>query len=380
MKKLFPIISLFVLCSFSISSDESTKSQFLDELISQKKISIEAKSMGGLGKDNLMLRVKNLVNSALKIKIKPGTYFKSEDPKAQDLVIVEAPELALEPSNSSDFMVQGYCTQRHNYSPGDNEVYVYNGLAKPKLKGMCDILVDTIFRSGRQSNIWAVTNGNTYFDDLYAKDSSQLEKFNKLADYLYDNTGARIKVYVYNEDIHGYLRNDEKIFSWRGVLNFVVPKPTKMNFKTLDKDGNVIHTYFKNRTLNSGLKYFEFGINDIYFSKDGPEYTTILETADGKRIIEQKINANTVLERATPHKKVVKVTLEIKKDVGPAYINLYDENGELYMVMSRLKNLKQGFFTYNLNVEYLGEEDQEFEIRFEDSRRNMYHSQWTDGR
>jgi hypothetical protein len=378
MRQFIIFISIcFVLTQNAFSDVDEYR--YLNDLVKEKKVSIEAKAEGGLGEKNLILSIKNLFNEVLNIKIRPGTHFKSEDQGAQDLIIIEAPEFALAPSTSKSLAVQGFCTQHHNYSPSTDGLYVYNGIAEPALSELCQILYSPILRGIRQTMVWSITDrnysGNSIF---YAKDSSEIEIYKSLSNHLDKYISVKPDIAIYNPSLHGYMRTEEKIFSWKGTLSFIVPKASRVTFKTLDKNGDLKHMYFSDRLIQPGIKYYEFGINDIINQDTLPEYTAIIETSDGQKLVEVKVDGSTVLEQKATQIKKIGISLDMKTKASPAYINIYNEKGELHQVFKKYKSLGPGLFTFNLKIEHFGNSKSKFEIRIEDSELNQYYSKWTD--
>lgn len=372
--------AFFVLCLVSqLLYAEKQDHESIHTLIQRSEVQIEAKSNGGLGASNLLLKIKNAVNRVLKIHIPSGTHFKSENEKAQDLIIAEDQYLTLQAGESKEFAYQGYCTQRNNYSPGQGELYVYNGLATGNLGELCDIIKYPFLEGRRQGLIWTITDNAAYYNrTYYAKDSFELDIYGRLSDFLNRTKNLDIAIKKYDKEAHGFIDLNERVFSFRGFMCFRVPVDTRATFQTLNKDGDIIHTYFKEGRLNAGLKFYEFGINDIVKDGEDPEYTVRVTNAKGELLAEEKVKENTVLEKKDTQSKNVTVSFEMKQYAAPFYINIYDAKGELYQVFKRYKSIKPGFYTFNINLEYFGDANQKFEVRLEDSKRTKFYSKWTE--
>ena len=117
----------------------------------------------------------------------------------------------------------------------------------------------------------------------------------------------------------------------------------------------------------------------IINKNDPAGYRLKVTDLNGDLIAEEIVNTKTYANsRRETLKKAVTIHVEIKSKISPAYINIYDRTGKLFMEFNKMKSLNPGFYSYHLKIEHFGSESDKFEIKIQDSSGKTYFSQWTD--
>ncbi|WP_225000222.1 hypothetical protein [Cesiribacter sp. SM1] len=314
-----------------------------------KSVEVKATSAGGLGKENLFIKIKNLINKVIHVRIPPGLHFKSKDPGAQDLFTVKEVLISLEPGSEKMINSRGFCMQATNYSPGVNGEYLFNGFAITPLKILGDSLAkyEVVADEYGQMFVWAITNNRSLYD--ISVDSAMLGSASNIMNYVagVTNTEAgRVSIKKNYLDLPSI-----ETFSKKAVLAFHNPVDEVASFVLYDARGREKYHYFTNQKLGAGVKHYTFGVNETIFSTDNPRYTAKVVTASGKVLAQMDVDKSTVETPVSP--EVLKHTMQfsIEKPLEYVKLNIYLENGTLVQEFKRYRQL--GIGNYDLYIEFL---------------------------
>jgi len=262
MKKTEVMLSNVLIC-ISIMFQPSpnfAKELSLHEALQKGLIHININASGGHAENCITLKVHNISNSALNLKLEPGVILDNLDEQQQDIIVVKTLKMKLRANQILDTAAYGFCCQSSNSSPHKGQKFKLGKMADSLMVKLCRY-IDThkIEPSKAQSAVWTVSNNHKLATIGSPKDTS---------------IAALVKICNErrNEPLPwfyvGYSNMPGIVFSnipCNVVLNFEYTKKSdkQLTIAIYDRAGHKIKTLLANSYSDAGKKSFHFNFDVV---------------------------------------------------------------------------------------------------------------------
>ena len=323
----------------------------------------------------LKVRIWNTLKKVLKIKIPPGLHFRSDEPKAQDLLTVEEMTISIPAQQAVLVDMQGHCMQHYNYGPSDKDLYHFNGFAPRPLKILADSLAKypALQWEYAQAFVWILTDHELPLLKKFYVDQILEEDVRNIATYVAEVSGlAPIQVIGVSGDKQ---RPKLGFFMKKGVLSFQNALPREVSFALYDENDSLIHSYFAWRKLKPGIFHYAFGVNEAIYENEPPRYYAKVKDMSGAVVAEMRVTENTEMVYKMPVPLSFNLQFTLDKPLRFAKLKLYLENGELVQELSRYRLLEAGMYDMSVETKHIYQEGTSFIAKLEDLDGNIIHEQ-----
>ena len=205
------------------------------------KLSIRGK--GGFTGDVIEMKIKNLTNKKLDLKVEAGRILDSKKNNEQDILVTQEQEFFVNANQLKTLNVFGMCCQAHNSSPQNNSVYSVGKLADSSLiKLACFIDKNKQYSNyNAQQAVWTISDTNS----LASISGGEKDIVTALRNFVSKITGRAIPAY----DIT-YLQESENNVIGRatkieGIFDYSVPVNGKVTIGIYDINGHLVQLFFK---------------------------------------------------------------------------------------------------------------------------------------
>lgn len=181
---MYNLISiLFVFFGFQFSKSSSNSSVDINLAISQNIISVHSMSNGNYSNGSVQMKIKNLTNKSIRLKIPALTTYLPETEDKQTLLQIEDMLVNLSPKESSDILVSAFCSEYNDRCPTkDNAFFIGKSKNEKFLKLTEYLRKNKVSKSNYQDAVWAVSNNlsinnisiDTPYDKVFRKFMGEL--------------------------------------------------------------------------------------------------------------------------------------------------------------------------------------------------------------
>lgn len=328
--KRYGFIFLYFLALFPLAQVCANDTLSVREAFEKGLIRVSVKGNGGYQGNCIHLAVQNKTTGALLLAIPPGQLFPSKDSSVQDLVTTAPQLLALAPRATESVDIATMCTQSYNMGPRTGDAFSLGMMVEGHLLELVQLIASNNYQtSTAQSAVWSVANGDPV-SSIYGSDTQMVRR---VAMVVSEATGTPIT------DFHITPRRHE-ITAIRSSIECLIPK--NLSHATLavyDDDGNQIRRYFEDKAFEMGFMQFRIGLHHT----DGPEAKFHLRLTEGEEVIASRPLAvtDTVVPLIQVHSQAV-MNYRMEKE-AIAEVGLYDEQGQLYLILQRGKRIPKGY-------------------------------------
>ena len=284
MKSVHPISFLLIAFSLSdmpvfanavLSVEEAAKKGFEKLLI---------KSKGGYTGEVIEMKVQNLTNRKLDLRIEVGRRLDSKKQNEQDILVTKEQEFFVNANQTKSLNVSGMCCQAHNGAPTIKNEYLVGKLADSSLIKLAMYIDKNKYYSNysAQQSVWVVSDDNS----LGSIDDDDKEVKNNLRNFVSKLTGKVIPPY----DISYQSGNDGSAMGRavriEGFFDYTLPMICHSTMAIYNERGEVVQLIFENLQSDKGSykHYYTFRIKDL---PQGTYYARV--NADGMLQKEMKI-------------------------------------------------------------------------------------------
>lgn len=278
------LINLFFLAS-TISADVVFAENTINVEDAARKgyIKLVIKSAGGYTGDVINMKIQNLTNEALALKVEAGRRLDSENQQEQDILVVKQERFVLGAKQEHTYKIYGMCCQAHNSSPSKNAVYKVGKMADSNLVKLARFVNDNKYYSDytAQAAVWSVSDNNSIAGIEGEKEISE-----KLQKYVSQITGRPIPVYKIHykqqsgNDVMGRAVNIQ------GVFSYSLSTKNKVTISIYNSDGKIVQTLMLKQSHEQGDYKLTYNVNTTKFPA-GIYYTRMI--ANGAVVKEEKI-------------------------------------------------------------------------------------------
>lgn len=213
-------------------------------------IKLSIKGKGGYTGDVIEMKIKNLTNQKLDLRIEAGRILDSKKKDEQDILVTKAQDFFVSANQLKTINVFGMCCQAHNAAPQFNSDYAVGKLADSSLiKLACFIDKNKQYSNyTAQQAVWTISDNNS----LASISGGEKDLVNSLRNYVSKITGRAIPpydiTYIQESDNH-VMGRATKI---EGIFNYSVPVNGKVTIGIYDGNGHLIQLLFKDIAHDKG--------------------------------------------------------------------------------------------------------------------------------
>ncbi len=160
-------IFLIMLCILYSPSYAIGKTISLHKAVNESKVKVEISGLGGSTGDTILLQIKRLIPLTMQLSITPGSVFKSESGKVQDMVFARikgermgdrkyrpSSKIVLTDNANHSYIVEAYCLDFHKSNPGKNDTFILTAPDKKTAKILKAGNEQSLGIAAIQSAIW----------------------------------------------------------------------------------------------------------------------------------------------------------------------------------------------------------------------------------
>jgi hypothetical protein len=272
MKNMLLITALLLTSTFSRATTEVID---LKEALQQKMVSCTFRGNGASTHylKPFKLKIKNLKNKDIIVRIPNGFTFMAEDSSYQNLIITEERRLALTPLTTKAYDLYAMCIEEHDRAPDDSVKYKPWKMANKVLAGLTKLIQEKkLYNCTAQQAVWVLACNAPIEDVAGNPDEGSAE----LLKYIFDATGKKLPPPpVYNDDPDKPESYHQTKYSLEisGFFEFDFPETSAVHVAMFDANGMVVHELYKNNKVPKGYHKIDFTFDatvdtaDLYYIK-----------------------------------------------------------------------------------------------------------------
>ena len=246
-----------ILLSLAYAALARTEEMTLNEALEKDLIKVSFKAEGGHEGKCIQMDLVSLHKRDIDLSIPAGTHFASADTSSQDLMMVKAEQTLLAKGGKKRLYIYAVCTQRSNSSPGEDELYAFNGTAEGDLKQLADYISTKRYynKQGAQLAVWILTDGGG-LEDIYDDDHDVRKG---LQQFMADLTGMPVPWYtkqLTNYEPGPERRQEPAIIHAEYEYHF--NRETQIDLAVYNEAGNTIKVIKENYivpAMNYGMRF-----------------------------------------------------------------------------------------------------------------------------
>jgi hypothetical protein len=246
------------------------------------KLSIKGK--GGYTGDVIEMKVQNLSNQNLDLKLEAGRRLDSKNNDDQDILVTQAQEFIVSSGQRKTISVNGMCCQAHNSAPTAKSFYTVGKLADSNLIKLANYIDKNHYYTNysAQQSVWVISDDNSP-GSIGGDDKKERDSLRAFVSRL---TGKIIPPY----DITYQSGNDGTAMGRatriEGIFDYELPMNCHATMFICNERGEVVQKIFENIASERG----DYKIFYTFRTKDLPEGTYYARVnADGMLQKQMKI-------------------------------------------------------------------------------------------
>lgn len=284
MKSFHPIT--FLLVAFSLSEIPVFANVVLSVEDAAKKglVKLFIKSKGGYTGNVIEMKIQNLTNKKLDLRLEAGRRLDSKHQNEQDILVTKEQEIFVNANQLKSVNVFGMCCQAHNSSPGEKHEYEVGHLADSSLVKLAMFIDKNKYyaASSAQQSVWVVSDNNS----IGCINDDDKEVKNNLRIFVSQLTGKPIPLY----DVTYQSGNDGSAMGRavriEGIFDYSLPTTCHATMAIYNESGEIVQLIFKDLQSDKGeyKHYYTFRTKDL---PQGTYYARV--NADGMLQKQMKI-------------------------------------------------------------------------------------------
>lgn len=222
----------------------------VEEAAKKGLIKLFIKGKGGFTGDVIEMKIKNLTNKRLDLKIEAGRILDSKKKNEQDILVTREQEFFVNANQLKTLNVFGMCCQAHNSSPQNNSDYALGKMADSSLiKLACFIDKNKQYSNyNAQQAVWTISDTNS----LASISGGEKDIVTALRNFVSKITGRAIPPY----DITYLQESDNNVIGRatkiEGIFDYSVPVNGKVTIGIYDINGHLVQLFFKDIAHQKG--------------------------------------------------------------------------------------------------------------------------------
>ncbi|MDW7695475.1 hypothetical protein R9C00_27190 [Flammeovirgaceae bacterium SG7u.111] len=302
----------------------------LYDAVDRKLIKLDIEGKGGYNGECILLKVTNVSNYRLNLKVEPGTMFQSDEDWWQNLVVTQEALLAAGPKRISQFGLFTMCTQSHNAAPSKGSGFSLGKKAEGPLLALAQTISENEYQSSTaQSAVWAVTSEG-HMGNIYGRNPEMVKQ---LCEIVSEATGKPC-------DQNNYEPREHHITTINTSFECLLLDYAKgVKLRLYDQNGQMVREYLKDKDMKPGFYQFKVGMHHTF--GDSATFTMRLENESGV-LNEKTVTPADSIVRLKKLPKETFVTFELP-EATTARIGIYDSEDKLYILLADDRKFQKGF-------------------------------------
>jgi len=259
MKSLAQLHKFYIvfIASFFLGQSAKANTQVnLSEALLAHKVSVVFTSKGGHTGNCVAIKLANLTNDEMNIKIDPGDKLMADDTTMQNIFITHSDLIALAPKGTQLKTIYGFCCAVTKHSPAKDIHFTFLKNRNEKEVKLAQFMDShrSLDESALQHAIWVVCNGEDPAG-IYADEQTELQELKKLVAEI---TGKPIPWYTkkFDRDSTGMLVR--RALQLNAVMHFDLLQPSEVVVVIMDAHDNTMKTPLPEKLLERGHYDFEY--------------------------------------------------------------------------------------------------------------------------
>ncbi len=263
MKSFHPIS--FLAIAFSLSETPIFANVVLSVEDAAKKglIKLHIKSKGGYTGEVIEMKVQNLTNKALDLKVEAGRRLDSKQQDEQDILVTKEQEFFVKANQVKSLNISGMCCQAHNSAPSVKHEYLVGKLADSSLIKLAMFIDKNKYYSNysAQQAVWVVSDNNS----IGSIDDGNKEIKNNLRTFVSKLTGKVIPPYDINYDSGSDGSVLGRAVSIDGVFEYSLPVACHSTLAIYNEKGEIVQIIFEHLQSDKGAykHYYTFRTRNL---------------------------------------------------------------------------------------------------------------------
>ncbi|MCE3280998.1 MAG: hypothetical protein K0S44_3189 [Bacteroidetes bacterium] len=277
----------FFLVASAISVDVvyAGNTMSIEDAAKKGLVKLTIKGKGGYTGKVIEMKVQNLSNESLCLKVETGRRFDSKIDTQQDILVTKEENMMLAAKQQKTCDVFGMCCQANNSSPAANSIFNVGKMADSSLIKLAMFIDKNNYHTdySAQQAVWSVSDNNSIGSIDGAKD----EDVKKLRNYVSQLTGRPIPLY----NVH-YKQQDDMSVAGRvvnidGVFKYELNIDNKVTIAIYNSEGKIVQLLIQNQPHEDGeyKLFYTFNTSKL---PSGTYYARM--STDGAVVKEEKID------------------------------------------------------------------------------------------
>lgn len=248
--KSFKSINLLV---FALSITEmpvfATSVFSIEDAAKKGLIKLSIRGKGGFTGDVIDMKIQNLTNQKLDLKVEAGRRLDSKNNNEQDILVTKPQEVFVGANQTRSVNIFGMCCQAHNSSPSTNSIYYVGKLADSNLIKLANFIDKNKYYTNytAQEAVWTISDNNSL-----ASISGDKDVKTNLQNYVSKITGRAIPPYnisYWGGSDGSAMGKANKI---EGIFDYTVPADGSVTIGIYDTKGNLVQLLCKDLVHQKG--------------------------------------------------------------------------------------------------------------------------------
>lgn len=262
----------FVVLATTLTADAlyASTTYTVEEAAKKGLVKLLIKSKGGYTGNVIEMKITNLSNDCLSLRLEAGRRLDSKKETEQDILVTKSENFYVAAKKEQAFNVFGMCCQAHNSGPTINALYSVGKIADSGLVKLARFIDQNKYYSDytAQQAVWTVSDNNS-LASIENGDRKDVEKFRSFVSKL---TGRPIPAYdlVYKRDGYNAMGRPHQIDA---TFAYSVLYGDNVSMGIYNSDGKMVQLLFDQYPHDKGeyKLYYTFKIGNLpagkYYTK-----------------------------------------------------------------------------------------------------------------
>jgi hypothetical protein len=222
----------------------------IEEAVKKGLIKVIIKSKGGYTGNIITMKVANVSNGTLSLKVETGRRLDSKDDTQQDILITKHEDIMLASGKQQSYNIFGMCCQAHNSSPREKADYSIGKMADSNLVKIAEFIEKNKYFENftAQQAVWTISDNNS----IANIEDGDKEVVTDLRKYVSLITGRPIPTY----DLIYKQQNDDHVLGRavriEAICDFSLNLENKVTMGIYNSEGRLVQLIFEKQAHSKG--------------------------------------------------------------------------------------------------------------------------------
>ncbi|CAN5497630.1 hypothetical protein BH10BAC1_BH10BAC1_11020 [soil metagenome] len=263
MKSFHPISFLLIVFTLTEIPVFSNVVMSVEDAAKKGLVKLSIKSKGGYTGEVIEMKIQNLTNKKLDLRLEAGRKLDSKQQNEQDILVTKEQELFVNANQTKTVNVFGMCCQAHNSAPTLKHEYFVGHLADSNLVKMAMFIDKNKYytTSSAQQSVWVVSDDNS----IGSIDDDDKEVKKSLREFVAKLTGKTIPMYdvTYQSGNDGSAQG--RAVRIEDIFDYTLPMACHAKMAIYNERGEIVQLIFENLQSDRGeyKHYYTFRTKDL---------------------------------------------------------------------------------------------------------------------